>query len=197
MKLPKVKTHTFALVLLAIFFILGLFIYKDYGISWDEPIQRKLGIDNYNYVTRVDKELLKNSDRLYGPSFELFLIILEKISGTKNPQKIYYLRHLATFSLYFASVVTFYFLCRDYFKKDTHALLATLLLIISPRIFAHSFYNSKDIPNLALFTINIFVAHKYFQNKNKMNATILGATTACLLTIRLTGIIIPLFIVFI
>ena len=37
-------------VFFTIYFLLGLFIYKDFGVSWDEPIQRQYGLDTYNFV---------------------------------------------------------------------------------------------------------------------------------------------------
>ena len=36
--------------ILIIFSVLGLFIYKDYGISWDEYIQRTIAIKNIKYL---------------------------------------------------------------------------------------------------------------------------------------------------
>ena len=39
-----------AKILIAIFLAIGLFIYKDYGISWDEMFQRSGGIANLVFI---------------------------------------------------------------------------------------------------------------------------------------------------
>ena len=37
-------------IIIAAFLVIGLFIYKDYGISWDEYIQRTIAIKYVKYV---------------------------------------------------------------------------------------------------------------------------------------------------
>ena len=72
-------------IIVGIFFglliLVGLFVYKDYGISWDEPIQHKLGVQTYDYVFGQNEQLLKNSDRFYGQHYE-FLLIIAKSNKT-------------------------------------------------------------------------------------------------------------------
>lgn len=84
----------FLLLLIAI--VIGLFTYKDYGISWDEPVQQYIGQTNYNYILRGNLTGLnfRNSDYLntrakaYGVAYEVPLILLEKILGLKDTRDI-------------------------------------------------------------------------------------------------------------
>ena len=43
--------------------------------------------------------------------------------------------------------------------------LGSLFLILSPRIFAHSFYNSKDLAFLSFFIISIYTMVRYLEEK--------------------------------
>lgn len=177
-----------------IFLLIGIFIYGDYGISWDEPLQRNIGIVSVNYIMDNDQLLLISTDRDHGPIFEVLLITIERIFNlSNNSRAIYFMRHLVTFLLFYASIFFFYKLCKHKFKNWKIGLLGSLFLILSPRIFAHSFYNSKDIPFLALFIISIYTLIRYLNNKTWYNAIFHAIACAFLIDIRILGIIVPLF----
>ncbi|MFB0526329.1 MAG: glycosyltransferase family 39 protein [bacterium] len=106
------------------------------------------------------------------------------------------MRHLVTFLLFYTSVLFFYRLCKYRFGSWKIGLLGSLFLILSPRIFAHSFYNSKDIACLAMFIISIYTLLKYLDKKNLSTATFHVLTCALLIDIRIVGIIVP-FLTFI
>jgi hypothetical protein len=172
-------------------FATGIFVFKDYGISWDEPLQRKYGQDLYNYITKQDAKLLKNKDRYYGPTVELALITAEKISNPQTLKETYELRHLITFLLYFQGTVFFYLLCLHIFESKKYALLGTVMLIASPRIFAHSFYNSKDLPFMSLFITSTYFSLKFMKTPNWKNGAVAGLATALLVTTRIMGVLLP------
>ena len=65
-----IKRHIIAIVILVCSIIIGLIVYKDYGISIDERVQRNLGLLTYNYVFHGDKSLKSNDvNRDYGVAF--------------------------------------------------------------------------------------------------------------------------------
>lgn len=179
------------------YLLIGISIYDDYGVSWDEPIQRKYGTDVYNYVVNDDAGLEKNKDKYYGPVFETFLIASEKITDVSDLREIYFQRHLLTFLLFYVSSIIFYKLISQRFDSWWIGLIATLMLIISPRIFAHSFYNSKDIPLLSFFIISGFSAYKLVEEKSADWAVFHALITAFAIDIRVVGVlIIPLTFVY-
>ena len=45
------------------------------------------------------------------------------------------------------------------------AFIGTTFLLLSPRIFADSFYNNKDIIFLSFFIINIYTAINFFEKQ--------------------------------
>ena len=154
----KKNLFTWNRILVVLFFAailcIGICVYKDYGISWDELVSRNNGLLTYKYVFEGDQEILTYRDRYYGTAFELLLLIAEKPFDFKDPRDIFFFRHLATFFLFWIASIFFYFLCKDHFKDWKMGLAGSLFLILSPRIFAHSFFNSKDLAFLSLFIIS-------------------------------------------
>ena len=97
--------------------LMGLLIYKDYGISWDEPIERLTGIVNLNYIgeffhirwiqndpvlsANSSLHLLQYSDRYFGPAFGIISVFLERLLRINDEQQIYFFRHLLNFTVFF------------------------------------------------------------------------------------------------
>jgi hypothetical protein len=130
------------------FIIIGLAIYKDYGIPWDEADQIRFGVANYNYILKGSNELLSSPNRYYGSLYETALLWLTA--------HLPIARHLLIFLTFVAGLVCFYFLGRRLLSNSWWALLATVLLAVSPRIFADAFYNSKDIPFMVAAIVAIW-----------------------------------------
>ncbi|MCL5072518.1 MAG: hypothetical protein M1308_16740 [Actinobacteria bacterium] len=174
-------------------FITGLSIFSGYGISYDEHIQRNIGWTNINYFEKGDQSLVTMKDRYYGPAFEILLAQIEKSFGIQDKSReIYLMRHIINFFIYYAGVVVFYFLCKKRFRSWKAGLLGSIFLILSPRIFSESFYNSKDIPFMSLFLISIFTLYNFLDKKNTANAIIHSFVCALTIDIRIMGILIPL-----
>lgn len=191
-KNPKVVVGLFFVV----FLVAGLSIYKDYGISSDEKANHDKGIHNFNYVFKADDALLTYKNRDYGVAFELPLIIVEKLFNLEDSRDIYLMRHLCTFLLFYASVYFFYLLCKNHFGSWKIGLLGSVFLVISPRIFANSFYNSKDLAFMSMFIISAYAMIKYLDKKTLPRASLHAITSAILINIRIIGILIPFLTLF-
>lgn len=182
------------LIFFSIYLCIGLFIYSDYGISWDEPYQRQIGYVNFTYVTGADRNALFNSaDKYYGAAFELPLVIVERAFNIQDTKTIYEVRHLFTFLIFYVSVIFFYKLAMLIFEDQRYAVVSSALLTLSPRIFADSFYNSKDIPLLALFIITTYTLFQLLRKKTLKWTIIHALASAFLIDIRIVGIILPIF----
>ena len=202
-----IGTNIFVIICFILFFVIGLSIYKDFGISWDEYRNRETGLISLNYIQNVTginlfeineniPELDNFIDKDYGVFFELFLVFIEKILSLNDFKDIFYLRHLITFIFFWISCIAFYKLAEKITHSQLYALIATLMLIISPRIFADSFYNSKDIALLSGFIITIYTLLKFLETTSWKNLIILSLCSAILINIRLSGIIIPIITCF-
>jgi len=181
-------------VFFVLFLIVGISIFKDYGVGIDEASHRGNGLRSIEYIMEGDQSLFNYDIRYYGPAFEMFLAFIEKIFNlTEDLRAVYLMRHLFTFILFLVSVFFFYKLCKNNFNSWKVGLLGSLFLILSPRIFADSFYNSVDIPFLSLFIISVYTLIQYLNKKTLPRAIAHAIVCAVLIDIRIMGIIIPFF----
>ena len=192
----KTKEKIVVSIFFIIFLIIGLCIYSDYGLSWDEPKQREFGTWTFNYIFHKNSTLLPAEERYYGTIFELSLVIAEKAFKLTDIQDIYLMRHLFNFLIFYIGVFFFYLLCKNYFKNWKIGLLGSLFLVLSPRIFADSFYNSKDIVFLSLFIISIYTLLKFLEKKNYTRVGLHAITCALVIDVRILGIIVPFITLF-
>ena len=183
-------------VIVIIFFtvllVIGITSFKDYGISYDEHIQRDSGIIASKYLLQGDQALVQWKDRYYGQFFELALIGVEKVFNLSDNLRLVYLsRHLLNFLLFYISVIFFYLLLKNIFKSWRIGLIGSLFLILSPRIFAESFYNSKDLPFMSMFIISIYTLFNYINDKSLKNTIFHSVAIALTVGIRIMGVLIP------
>ncbi len=174
-----------ALIFFAAFLALGLALYRDYGMGWDEQSQYLIGLINYRYMHGISQSLLTFQDRYYGPAFELLLFSL---TGSLQTDQMYYARHLITFLTFALGLFGFYLLVRKLWRKDWLALAGCLAMVLSPRIFADAFYNSKDIPFMVGFIFAIYTLVRYLDHRSWLNLLLHTLATAILITIRIPGI---------
>ena len=184
------------------YLFIGYQIYDDYGVSMDEPIQRKHGMVSLEYVNRqlgepfnipniynIDVQFYDHKD--YGVIFQMFSYGLELMLNLKDSRDIFLLRHALVFLLFWISVVYFYKLLEYHFKDWKIALLGTVFLVLSPRIFANSFYNPKDIPLLSWCIISSYTFLKFLDYKNFKYAFLHGFACAMVINTRIVGVYIP------
>lgn len=181
-----------------IFFCVGLFVFDDYGISMDESVNRENARLIMSNIFDKDPSILSNPNRKYhGAAFELILYGLEKALGLSAAPRTYYLmRHLMTFFMFYLGVIFFYKLCLDRFRHWQFSLLGPLFLILSPRIFADSFYNSKDLVFLSLFIIAVYTLINFLDRKTARSAVVHSLVCGLLVDVRAVGIIIPVLSLF-
>lgn len=187
-------------IIVVIFFIaflfIGLNIFKDYGVHWDENANQNLGRRSAGYVHDLKFDYFSDeSDRdlLRGATFELFLFFIEKkILKLSDSRDVILMRHLIIFLVFYLSVIFFYLLCSTIFKKWKIGLLGSLFLILHPKIFSHSFYNSTDISFLSLYILSMYSLTLYLEKKSFFRAAILALLCGILVGISRLGFVVPL-----
>tara|TARA_Y100000590_G_scaffold4872_1_gene6646 strand:- start:4301 stop:5989 length:1689 start_codon:yes stop_codon:yes gene_type:complete len=216
--IQKEKIINFLTILLFCFyFFIGINIYKDYGFSIDEPFQRTSGyywyiwiinnfFENYSNIESLQdsfnkmewsSEMLEGTFLEYGVFFDLLAVIIEDQFNLKSYQDIYHAKHLLNFSFFFLSSVCFFYLVKFRFKNTLLPLIGTIFYITTPRIFAESFYNSKDIIFMCLTVFAIFFCLKTLKNYKIKNIILFSFFAALATSLRTMGIfIILLFIIF-
>jgi hypothetical protein len=185
------KKHVAACLILTVCLINGFLTYGDYGIAWDEPLQRDIGQKTFDYVMRRDTTLNDFKNRDYGVAVELPLILLEKAGGLKDTREIYRMRHLAVHLFFIFCAFFFYFLIWILYRNRMLAVTGFIMLLLSPRIFAQSFYNSKDIPFMCMFILCFLFFAVAFRGRKIRQFILFGCVTGLLINIRIMGIVIP------
>ncbi|GAP06914.1 hypothetical protein ATHL_01779 [Anaerolinea thermolimosa] len=169
----------------AAFFLVGQQVYDDYGISWDEPTQLEIGKANYRYLVKGDPSLLEMRDRYYGPLFEIFLV---RVMVQVPSREMYLSRHWWNFIAFFAGVAGFAILLERIYPRRWFVFLGCLFLVLTPRIFADAFYNSKDIPFLSATIWGMLALILYLQKPGLLRVGFLSLASAIMVGIRLPGI---------
>ena len=177
----------FPLLLAAVcllFAAIGVAVLDDYGIGWDEPEQRHLAELNAAYITGDGHALPRYRDRFHGIVFELPLLLVERLLGLEDSRDIYLSRHLLTHLFFIAGGFFCGLLAWRMFHNRWLALLAMLLFLLHPRLYAHSFFNSKDIPFAALFVIALYLTHRAFRRDTLGAFALLGLAVGLAVNLR-------------
>jgi hypothetical protein len=196
--LKHISVGLFFLLLL----VLGISRYRDYGISLDETNQRLTGAVTLNYLaeafhvpaSRVPwKERLPSlatyPDRDYGVAFEAPAFALEQLLRLKDSRDVYMFRHLLTFLVFFCGVCALYRLALRRFLDWRIGLLSALFLVLTPRFFAESFYNSKDIVFMAVFAVAMNTTISFVLRPRVNTAFVHALGTAVAIDVRIMALV--------
>ena len=192
-----IKTNPYApgILLFLVALIIGFIVYKDYGICWDEPLQRGPGILSYEYMFNGNEDLFHRTTDNHGAGFEVMLIMIERWFNITDERAVYEMRHLVTHLVFLAGVFAGYVLAYRLFKNRFIATLGFLMLVLAPRLYAHSFFNSKDLPFLSMFLITLAVCQAAFSQNKRWLFVVLGLVCGYATSIRIMGIMLAAFIV--
>jgi hypothetical protein len=186
------------IILLVVACVIALISYDEYGISWDEAIQRETGKISYEYAFSDSQDLLKWKDRDYGVAFELPLIIIEKALDLRDSRSIFLIRHLVTHFFFLISAFFCFLLIDFLYKNKLLATIGFLLIVLHPRLYAHSFFNTKDIPFMSMFLICLYFNAVAFRKKQNKYFFLLGIGVGLLINLRIIGMLlfslIPFFL---
>ncbi|MBC6612366.1 hypothetical protein H8B15_15680 [Hymenobacter sp. BT507] len=187
--------------------VLGLCIYRDYGVSWDEPVDRANGAVNLKYVAeRLTPQLIRQNaayaaipsladypDNDHGVAFELPMAVLGVLFAHGDSAAYYHLRHLLIFGFFWASCWSLYGLARQYFGSWLWALLAVGILVLSPRFFAEAFFNGKDIVFMACFTVAMHTLVRLLVRPTLGRVVLHALATALAIDMRVPGLLLVWF----
>jgi 4-amino-4-deoxy-L-arabinose transferase-like glycosyltransferase len=201
MSLQKAATAAFFAAYLGV----GLGAFRDYGMSRDEPISRFNGIVVARYVAETFtpaaaatdprwKEVPRLEewvDKDYGVLFDLPAYWAERLLRLTDKRDVYFLRHLLTFLLFYAGTFAFYLLVKRRFESGWMGLLGAALLAATPRVFAESFYNSKDILFLSAYILGLYSLARFLDRKSAANGLLLGLASAVAISLRVPGVMVP------
>ncbi len=199
-------------ILLAINILIGLFIFRNYGYSWDEPLFYDYG-DALGYAYSPREWFSGNFDlaRSYGssgddhktrgPAYLLLargpVYLLEQLGLDQASAW-----HLINF-LFFQVGVYFLYRLASRWMKPSAALAASALFSWQPLLWGHAFINPKDPPFLVFFIAAVCLgfemvddlADKTISDRPKFSsvfipAIVLGITTSIRVLGPLAGLLV-------
>ena len=189
-KLKRARFHSLALVVCALFLITILAIVDDYGVSPDTGAQRLVAINTVNYVLHGESTLLRTHDRFYGAAFEAPLFLLtERVLGLEDPRHVYLTRHVLTHLFFLIGGFCCYLLAFRLSGDRLIALLVMALFLLSPRLYAHSFFNSKDPVFASAFVMVLLFASRAFDKDSVGAYRWCGAAVGLLVNLRIMGVV--------
>jgi len=151
-------------ILLAVNIVIGLFVFRDYGLAWDEPLFYEYADAlGYAYSPREWFSGHFDLENSYGPSGDdhksrgpayLFLarkpVYLLEAFGLDSASAW----HLVNF-LFFQLGVYFLYRLSTRWMKPSAALSASALFSWQPLLWGHAFINPKDLPFLVFFLASV------------------------------------------
>ena len=179
-----------AAVALALFAAVGAAVFDDYSASFDDAVQRTIGYASLDYILGDERAALSEHDhnRFYGVAFEIPLILAERALGLEDFRDIHLSRRLLSHLFFLAAGFFAWLLTYRLFGSRLIALLAMLLFLTHPRLYAHSFLNTKDLPFLSMFMIALYLTHRAFRRDTVWAFALCGAGAGLLPNIRIMGL---------
>ena len=192
-------------LLFSLYFAIGFFIVKDYGISTDEIYEHETSLSNYVYVmgkgmSTSQSEKVKNAvndtpdlithhDRFYGAALQDITVLIEHLFGFELPSRdVFLLRHAFTFLNYFIAGIFFYLILHRRFGNTLIPLLGALFYILYPRFFGESFYNIKDIMFFSWYVISTYFVLRWLESKGNSFLLFAAASLAIATNTRILGV---------
>ena len=194
--LRRVPFWAQALAACAMFAVVGVGVVDDYGIGVDENVEQRIARTALDYVlsysSGVAEELESRykfrGEQYYGVAFSLPLLLTESALGLQDSRDIYLMRHLLTHLLFIAGGFACGMIVYRMIGSRWIALLAMLMFLLHPRLYAHSFFNSKDIPFAVMLLIALYLTHRAFR-KDTLGAFLLcGIGVGLAINLRVFGL---------
>lgn len=157
------RKHLPFLLLLLFLTLIGVFSFKDFGISWDEPYF-------YNYADSIGNAFdpgfyhsgsepesiygISAADhKYYGPAYLLLAQPIAEFSRSLFHVTIFQAWHLVNFGFFIVGVF-FLYLTLLRWTSTTAAAAATSLFALQPLLLGHAYINPKDMPFLVFSLIS-------------------------------------------
>jgi hypothetical protein len=186
----------FSLVLVLLAIILVVLTFRDYGVTWDEPVQHWYGnfVIDYYVSFFVDKSTLQwlapyFEIPFYGAAFDLVVASIDRVSHLIGCVAIYELRHLLNALVGVLGVAGCCKLGRA-IGGGRAGFFAGVFLLLMPNYYGLMFNDPKDIPFAAGFVWAIYYVVRVVQTLPRPPRAVvvkLGVVTGITMGVRIGG----------
>ena len=187
--LRRVPFWAQALAFCALFAVVGVAVLDDYGVGVDVQAQRQIAAANADYIATGATDLLYHKDyRYYGVAFEMPLLLAERALGLQDSRYVHLTRHLLSHLFFTAGGFACGMLAYRMLGSRWAALFSMLMFLLHPRLYAHSFFNSKDIPFAAMLIIALYLTHRAFRRDTISAFLLCGVGVGLAINLRPFGL---------
>ncbi len=181
-----------------IIFFFSLTKVGDYGATIDDYIYYINGVHTYEYVKHIflsifnegiNLDFYRSSINEFPVFYEFVLVSICKLLNISVSREIFLTAHYLNFFLFFLSLIVFFRIIKKRFGNSLIALTGVTFFVLSPRIFAESFYNSRDIFFLCLFIFYSNSLINFLYKQNLKNTILFSFFTALLLNAKILGLV--------
>lgn len=170
-----------------LFALVALATFRQYGVTWDEPVQSRYGELALHYYTTAGAD--RSADqflnlRWYGPLFEMLPAAIYQFA----PPYKWEIRHLFIVLAGIAAVAGTG-ACAS--LLGVPPFLAQLLLVLTPQFYGAAFNNSKDLPFAAAAIWTMVAMVRLLDQPSLRTSMIAGAVLGLALSIRVGGLLLP------
>jgi 4-amino-4-deoxy-L-arabinose transferase-like glycosyltransferase len=182
--LSPLRIWTAVLLVAGAFAVLTL--HRDYGITWDEPVQARYGetvLAWFGAGFEGPVLLTAPNMRHYAPAFEL----LAALAYSGRPESRYEVRHAL---LGFTALLGALAVIRigSLLGGLPAAVFASLVFVLLPGFFGHAFNNSKDVPFAVCFAWGVWALIRFTGEPCLRRALVCGLALGAALAVRPGGL---------
>ena len=209
-------------IVILLFFIIGMFIVRDYGINIDEPQQLRWSRIVYNLLMRdileksksenvqmflrnIEAEAIQYDINPYNirisrwpwhSSLLVLLVGIEHLNDfTLSSDNVLLIRHIYIFLTFTLGGLFFFFILKKRFPESPVAFFGLLMYLLYPRFFGEAFHNIKDIPFFSWYIISVFFGLNYLEKPLFKTLFPFALTAAVATNIRIMGFSIPILVI--
>ena len=176
--------------------LVGIVAAPSYGISWDEKAMYVLGRRVYEFVFHGGSYPSHPGIRFHGSLFEFLMYSTVKMLQINYARHIFIVRHFMNYLTFVGAVAATYAIAKRHFKSTVWGLIAAVMLFLSPRQFGHAFFNSRDIPTMALWALAMLTLFRLREHRTPWRAAQHGIACGLALAMRMPSVFLPVFTVF-
>src|SRR4030095_11053517 len=185
-----------SVILMAVLGIVILWTFKDYGVSWDDPLQHSYGEAVLRYYTSLFRDRsalsMENGLHYYGAFYEVVAVLATRVL----PFQIFDTRHLVTAIAGLLAILGTWKLAALVHSPGA-AFWSTLLIALYPSFYGHMFINSKDIPFAAFYVWSLYYLIQWLQQSQRASlapALKLALTSGLAMAVRVPGMVLLVYL---
>lgn len=204
--IPKRLSGGLVAVFFALLTLLGLLASADYGQPWDETSEQdilRMNLNQYAQALNLSERyagqgrlewpeggLIENSiERDHGESAYYPLFWLMGENSLTNAQ-LMTLWHAFTWLWFVVGAAALWLICRRLGLSRLLSCVATLFLVLSPRMFAEGHYNNKDMVLLALVLLTLWLALRLMEKPTFPRALLFSLAGAMAANTKIIGLMV-------